>query len=277
MSPTVKVEIANEPPSEVNNEVPISGSFGSWLTLIVKSVKLSQSVLESITPTVGLNGIHSTSPVLPPTQLPQISVNAVPFASPLQSIFKQSIVKGKFCTSTSSPISEFIVEVKFKPTTWGFTNSPNKIKDWLFPEVTLLLSGKDVATIIIPTEVFSIVNDEIICKVILSTDLIEILSELIKRSTNNVVVVFNSPPPAILVDEPTVSFRLSPKKSKYPPSELKTADETSGSLASWEKEKEKSDGELQSKLLKDMFTIGVKSIHGNLPVVPSTQLMQLSI
>ena len=94
------------------------------------------------------------------------------------------------------------------------------------------MSGKDVATIIIPTEVFSIVNDEIICKVILSTDLIEILSELIKRSTNNVVVVFNSPPPAILVDEPTVSFRLSPKKSKYPPSELKTADETSGSLAS---------------------------------------------
>jgi hypothetical protein len=80
--------------------------------------------------------------------------------------------------------------------------------------------------------VFSIVNDERICEVMLSTDLMEILSELIMKSTNNVVVTFNCPPAAILIDEPTVSFKLSPEKSKYPPSELKTADETSGSLAS---------------------------------------------
>ena len=276
VSPIDKVEIANDPPSEVNKAVDISGSFGSWLTLIVKSVKLSQSVFESITPAVGLKAIQATFPVLPPTQFPQLSVNAVPFTSPLQSTFKQAIVKGKVCTSTS-PISEFIVEVNVKTPAPGVTNSPDKIKDWLFPEVTLLLSGKEVATIKIPAEVFSIVNDERICEVILSIDLTEILSELIMKSTNNVVVVFNSPPPAILVDDPTVSFKLSPKKSKCPLSELKTADETSGSLASWEKEKEKSEGELQSKLLKDMFTVGVKSIHGNLPVVPSTQLLQLSI
>ena len=58
VSPTAKVEIANDPPSEVNKAVSISGSFGSWLTFIVKSVKLSQSVFESITPTVGLKAIQ---------------------------------------------------------------------------------------------------------------------------------------------------------------------------------------------------------------------------
>ena len=58
VSPTAKVEIANDPPSEVNKAVDISGSFGSWLTFIVKSVKLSQSVFESITPTVGLKAIQ---------------------------------------------------------------------------------------------------------------------------------------------------------------------------------------------------------------------------
>ena len=52
----------------------ISGSFGSWLTAIVKSVKLSQSVLDNETLTVGLNGIQATAPVLPPTQLPQLSI-----------------------------------------------------------------------------------------------------------------------------------------------------------------------------------------------------------
>ena len=85
VSPTLIVDIANEPPSETNNAVDISGSFGSWLTETVKSVKLSQSVLDKVTTTLGLNGIQATLPVLPPTQLPQLSIKAVPFGSPLQS------------------------------------------------------------------------------------------------------------------------------------------------------------------------------------------------
>ena len=85
VSPIFIKEIAKEPPSETNDEVNISGSLASWLTLIVKSVKLSQSVLESETETVGEKGIQETLPVLPPTQLPQLSVKAVPPTSPLQS------------------------------------------------------------------------------------------------------------------------------------------------------------------------------------------------
>ena len=275
VSPTDKVEIAKEPTSETYKAVDISGSFGSWIKLIVKSVKLSQSVFESITSTVGLNGIQATSPVLPPTQLPQLSINADPLTSPLQSTLKQVIVNGKFWISTS-PISEFIVEVNVRIPAPGFTNNPDKVKSWLFPEVTLLLSGKEVATIKIPDEVFSIVKDERICKVVLSIDLTEILSGLTIKSTNKVVVVLKNPPPAILIEDPIVSSGLIPEKSKYPPSELKTEDETSGSFGSWEKEKLKSVGELQFKSLKKIATVGVKSIHGNFPVVPSTQLPQLS-
>ena len=85
VSPILIDEIAKEPLSETNNAVDISGSFGSWLTEIVKSAKLSQSVFDKETETVGLNGIHATLPVLPPTQLPQLSMKAVPFGSPWQS------------------------------------------------------------------------------------------------------------------------------------------------------------------------------------------------
>ena len=85
VSPTLIIDIAKEPPSETNSDVEISGSFGSWLTETVKSVKLSQSVLDKVTTTLGLNGIQATLPVLPPTQLPQLSIKAVPFGSPLQS------------------------------------------------------------------------------------------------------------------------------------------------------------------------------------------------
>ena len=95
VSPTLILTISKEPPSETNKEVDISGSFGSWLTLIVKSDKLSQSVLERITSTVGLNGIQATAPVLPPTQLPQLSTKAAPLGSPLQSRLGQEIINGK--------------------------------------------------------------------------------------------------------------------------------------------------------------------------------------
>ena len=44
----------------------------------------------------------------------------------------------------------------------GFVNNPVNIsKLTMFPEVTLLLSGGEVAIIKIPVEVFSIVNEEI--------------------------------------------------------------------------------------------------------------------
>ena len=95
VSPIPIDEIANEPTSETKRDVDMSGSLASWLTLIVKSVKLSQFVFERETETSGENGIHPTLPVLPPTQLPQLSINAPPFKSPLQSKFKQSILKGR--------------------------------------------------------------------------------------------------------------------------------------------------------------------------------------
>ena len=112
---------------------------------------------------------------------------------------------------------------------------------------------------------------------LLSTDLTDILSGLIIKSTNSVVVAFKNPPPAVLIDEPIVSFKASPKKLKLPPSELKTEDETSGSFGSWRKEKARSELELQSEVLIDIFTVGLKSIHAKLPVVPPTQLPQVSI
>ena len=158
VSPTLIVEIAKEPSFEANNEVAMSGSLGSWLTLMVKSVKLSQSVFDKETLTVGLNGIQGEAPVLPPTQLPQLSIHALPFGTPLQSTIKQTIVNEKVCISTS-PNSEIIFDVKVIFVGLGFTNKLFKTIVWLFPDVTLLLSGGAVATISTPppTE-FSIVK-----------------------------------------------------------------------------------------------------------------------
>ena len=53
ISPEDMLEISKEPASVVNNEVNISTSPASWLTVTVKSVKLSQSVFESEIETVG--------------------------------------------------------------------------------------------------------------------------------------------------------------------------------------------------------------------------------
>ena len=186
-SPTFILEISNEPTFDVYNAESISGSLGSWLTLIVKSVKLSQSVLESETETVGVKGIQATLPVLPPTQFPQLSINEVPPNMPSQS--KHSIVSIEVWLSTS-PSSELIIDVKFNTLASGFVNNPfNKIV-WLFPLVTLLLSGKDVATTKIPPLAFSIVNEPYIWFVALSTALTEILSKLIIKSTIKVVLTF---------------------------------------------------------------------------------------
>ena len=111
VSPRFILDIAKEPVLEAYSAVDISGSLGSWLTVMVKSVKLSQSVLERDTFTVGENGIHATAPVLPPTQLPQLSINADPPATPLQSVEGHVIVTTWLCISIS-PSSELIVEVK---------------------------------------------------------------------------------------------------------------------------------------------------------------------
>ena len=59
-----------------------------------KSERLSQSVVDKETETVGVKGIQAASPVFPPTQFPQLSVNAVPPKSPLQS--RHSIVSVAF-------------------------------------------------------------------------------------------------------------------------------------------------------------------------------------
>ena len=74
VSPILIVEIVKLPQSETNKAVDISGSFGSWETEILKSARLSQSVFDNDTETVGLKAIHATLPVLPPTQLPQLSI-----------------------------------------------------------------------------------------------------------------------------------------------------------------------------------------------------------
>ena len=74
ISPTFILTISNDPSLDVNNAVDISGSLGSWLTSIVKSDKLSQSVLDKVTFTVGVKSIQGSLPVLPPTQLPQSSI-----------------------------------------------------------------------------------------------------------------------------------------------------------------------------------------------------------
>ena len=147
---------------------------------------------------------------------------------------------------------------------------------WLLPLVTLLLSGKDVTMIKIPFDVFSTVNVEYICPLVLSTDLTEILFVEIIKSTIRVVVTDKNPPPAIFVDVPITSFGFKLLKSKFPPSDVKTADETSGSLGSWENEKEKSETESQAKLLIFIVTLGENAIQGLLPVNPPTQFPQLS-
>ena len=96
-----------EPLFELKNDVDISGSLGSWETVISKSVIDEQVLSAKDTNVVGENGIHSDKPVLPPTQLLQLSMYAVPPTSPLQSTISISI--GNTWSSTSDN-SELIVE-----------------------------------------------------------------------------------------------------------------------------------------------------------------------
>ena len=162
VSPTDIDVMLKYPPSEVNEDVDMSGSFGSWLTLIVRFDKLSQVVSDKITSTVGEKGIHDTLPVFPPTQFPQLSVNAVPPKSLLQSV--QSIVSEVVCISVC-PSSDVIVEVRINVDGFWFVNKPVKITNWLFPWVTLLPSGNEFVIIRIPLDVFSIVKEEYTCPV----------------------------------------------------------------------------------------------------------------
>ena len=139
------------------------------------------------------------------------------------------------------------------------------------------MSGSELAIIKIPFEVFSIVKVEYTCPLKSSIDFTDILLGDKMKSTNSVVVTLIVPPAATLVEVPIISFGLKFVKSKLPPSELKTAEETSGSLGSWEKEKVKSEIESHSSVLKLITTVGEKTIQGDCPVIPPTQFPQLSI
>ena len=97
----------NAPTLELKNDVDISGSLGSWETVISKSVVDVQALSANVTTVAGENGIHSDKPVFPPTQLLQLSTYAEPPKSPLQSV--TSIVIGKTWLSKSDN-SELIDE-----------------------------------------------------------------------------------------------------------------------------------------------------------------------
>ena len=89
---------------------------------MVRSVKLSQSVFDKETETVGVKSIHAAAPVLPPTQFPQLSTNAPPPKSLLQSV--HAIVSVIDCESIW-PSSDVIVDVKVKAEGLGFVNNPS--------------------------------------------------------------------------------------------------------------------------------------------------------
>ena len=96
----------------------------------------------------------------------------------------------------------------------------------------MLLSGSELAIIKIPFKVFSIVKVEYTWPLKSSTDFTDILLGDKIKSTKSVVVTLIVPPAATLVEVPIISFGFRFVKSKLPPSELKTAEETSGSLGS---------------------------------------------
>ena len=73
------------PASEEKIDEEMSGSFASWLVTKVMSDRTLHSVVLKAIFTDGVKSIQATSPVVPPTQFPQLSVNAVPFGVLLQS------------------------------------------------------------------------------------------------------------------------------------------------------------------------------------------------
>ena len=66
-------------------EEEISGSFGSWMVEKAISIGALHSKELKEIETTGEKEIHAKDPVFPPTQLPQLSVKAVPFGAELQS------------------------------------------------------------------------------------------------------------------------------------------------------------------------------------------------
>ena len=87
--PTTSLEVKpiklKNPASEEKIDEEMSGSFASWLVTKVISDKTLHSVVLKVIFTDGVKSIQATSPVVPPTQFPQLSVNAVPFGVLLQS------------------------------------------------------------------------------------------------------------------------------------------------------------------------------------------------
>ena len=73
------------PESEEKTTEEISGSFGSWLVINVMEVVSLQTEDAKEIATEGEKGIHGKAKVLPPTQLPQLSIHALPLGTPSQS------------------------------------------------------------------------------------------------------------------------------------------------------------------------------------------------
>ena len=73
------------PASDVKIEEEISGSFGSWMVEKAISIGALHSKELKEIETTGEKEIHAKDPVFPATQLPQLSVKAVPFGAELQS------------------------------------------------------------------------------------------------------------------------------------------------------------------------------------------------
>ena len=143
----------NAPTLELKNDVDISGSLGSWETIISKSVVELHVLSAKFTTVVGENGIHSDKPVFPPTQLLQLSTYAEPPKSPLQSVTSIDIGKNWLLTSDNS---ELIEELKLRvDISVGLLNKAVNVTVWLFPAVTLLLSAGAIDKIFAPVEIFS--------------------------------------------------------------------------------------------------------------------------
>ena len=71
----------------------MSGSLGSWLVAKVIDTLSLQIVEDKESDTDGEKAIHGNLFVVPSTQLPQLSTQAVPFGVPLQSKEKFAVWK----------------------------------------------------------------------------------------------------------------------------------------------------------------------------------------
>ena len=184
------------------------------------------------------------------------------------------MLNGKFWVSTS-PNSEFITEVNISVLELGLLKILLKITVWELPLVTLLLSGTDCAIMLIPPAILEIVNvpNDNPVKVFIDW-IIAWFEETIELTTKMVVKLKL---PACIVALPTVSPTVNKEIVKNPPLEENKEVDISGSFGSWLTDIDKFDKLSQLVLDNETDTVGLKAIHGELPVLPPTQLPQLSM